>query len=191
MIRLFLILSLTFLIGCASTVKLDPGIKSKLSDGIAIEPPIRLTEWPKFYVSAVPTHWSNAQHERIKDYLAANKIDVASLVVEEFRRQINNDTNFSGLIRDDGKYRLVLTIDHFGLVKNGLSIKFKPILGVKAKMTDPLGRVVWEYSDFVTYINSDTLAFYYEDYYKDPETFRTAFTSAAKVVVSSLINNLK
>lgn len=76
---------------------------------------------------------------------------------------MNSDTNFTGLMREDGRYQLVLSIPIYGLIqKHGFHSEYKPMLGVKAQMTDPLGKVVWEYYDYVSGSNSDTLGFKYE-----------------------------
>lgn len=90
------------MIGCASTVKIDPATKSSLNDGIAINPTLQLAQKPYYHG---PEHlWgaalggvagaiiaSNGVDEptKIQNYLAAQKIDVASLVLDEFKRQAN------------------------------------------------------------------------------------------------------
>lgn len=203
--RLVLFLSMIFLIGCASTVKMDSATKSSLNDGIAITPTIQLAQKPYYHgpehlwgavlggaVGAIIASSIVDEPTKIQNYLAAEKIDVSSLVLDEFKRQLNDHADFSGRIRDDGKYRLTLSIPIYGLVqKHGFSSEYKPMLGIKAKMTDPTGKVVWEYYDYVTGKNSDTLGFAYEKYYNDSTIFRDAYASAAKVVVSFLIKDLK
>jgi|CXWL01.1.fsa_nt_gi hypothetical protein len=65
------------------------------------------------------------------------------------------------------------------------------MLGLKARMKDTEGKVIWQYYDYVTGKNGDTLGFTYENYFSHPETFRAAYASAAKVVASFVLNDLK
>lgn len=202
--QLALVSLMFFLVGCASTVKFDPTVKSKLTDGITINPTVQLAEKPYYHgpentwgmmfgpMGAAVAAAAVDDPTKIKNYLAAEKIDVRAIVLDEFKHQLNQHADFAGKIRDDGKYRLDLSILIYGLSqKNGFSSEYKPILNVKAKMIDPMGKVVWEDYDYTSPANSDTLTFTYKDYFNNPETFRAAFASAAKVVVTLLLKDLK
>jgi len=203
--KFVLVLLIALLAGCASTVKFDPAMKSRLDDGIAISPSVKLAGTPYYHgpehtwgavlggaVGAVVASSMVSEPTKIKNYLETEKIDVGAIVIEEFKRQINEHADFSSKIRDDGKYRLELEIPIYGLVqKHGFSSEYKPMLGLKARMKDTEGKVIWEYYDYVTGGNGDTLGFAYDNYFQNPETFRAAYTSAAKVVVSFVLNDLK
>lgn len=204
--RFILVFSIALLFGCASGVKLDPAMKSKLDDGVSINPSVRIIANKPSYTgpeeavavalggiigAAIVTSVMD-EPTKIKNYLKAEKIDVATLVLDEFKLQINNRPDFSGRIRDNGRYRIELAVLRYGIAqKHGFSSDYKPTLSIMAKMLDPKGKVIWSNHSYVTHLNSDTSAFTYDSYFKSPKAFRIAFASAAKVVVLDVLNDLK
>lgn len=203
--RIALFSLIIFFSGCASTIKLDAATKSKLDDGIAIIPTVKLAD-PPYYHGPAQT-WSFAlggavggtiaasmasEPAKIKNYLETEKIDVGAIVLEEFKHQINEQADFSGKFHDDGKYRIELSVPMYGITqKNGFSSEYKPILRVTSRMIAPDGNVVWESSDYVGPLNSETPAFTYKEYFGTPDNFKNAFVSASKAVVKLLISDLK
>lgn len=202
--KLILLLSITSLFGCATGVKLDPAIKSKLDDGISINTAVSLGR--PYYsgpeitipgalsgpIGAIIAEKSLDMPTKIKNYLTAEKIEVGTIVLNEFKQQLNNRSDFSGRIRDNGKYRLKLAVLMYGIAqKHAFSTEYKPILALRSNLLDSNGRVIWSDFSRASHLNSDTLAFTKDNYFEDPEAFRTAFASAAKIVVSKAINELK
>lgn len=194
-----------FFVGCASTVKIDASTKSKLDDGIAIMPAVKQADTPYYHGPAQT--WGMAlggavggaivssmasEPAKIKSYLETEKIDIGAIVLEEFKRQLNEQADFSGKVRDDGKYHIELSVPMYGITqKNGFSSEYKPILRVRSRMIAPDGNVVWESADYVGPLNSETPAFTYQEYFGTPGTFRNAFVSASKAVVKLLMSDLK
>ena len=204
--RFILILSIVFLLlGCASGVKLDPSMKSKLDDGVTISTPVKIVVKP--YYNGSEQVWGAAlggaigaivagsivdESTKIKQYLEAENIDVASIVLDEFTRQISYRSEFAGRIRDDGKYRLELEIPIYGLVvRNAFTSNYKPMLALRAKLIAPEGKIIWQNYNYVTNLNSKTPTFTYKDYFRSPEAFEAAFSSAAEIVVSLVLDDLK
>lgn len=203
--RIALFSLIIFFSGCASTIKLDAATKSKLDDGIAIVPTVKLADTPYYHgpehtwgavlggaVGAVAASIMVSEPAKIKNYLETEKIDVGAIVLEEFKRQLNEQADFSGKVRDEGKYRIELSVPVYGVTqKNGFSSEYKPILRVTSQMIAPDGNVIWESSDYVGPLNSETPAFTYKEYFGTTDNFKNAFVSASKAVVKLLISDLK
>lgn len=204
LIRWFLLFLMVFLAGCASNMKLDSTMKSRLDAGIAINPVVVIADQPYFFgrtqtwamlgggVGAAIAAVATSEPEKIKQYLEAEEIDVSSIVLEEFKRQIKNRTDFADRIRDDGKFQIQLEILMYGIsVPSGFSSDFKPVLSLRARLMDPEGAVIWKSFDWISPKNSKTNGHSYDSYFDDPETFKTAFKSAAEVVVSMVLEKLE
>ncbi len=205
LVRGFLFFLMVFLAGCASNIKLDPATKPRLDDGIAINPVVTLADQPYFHgrtqtwggalggaVGAGIAAAATSEPAKIKQYLAAEGIDVSSIVLEEFERQIKNRPGYADRIRDDGKFRLQLVIHQYGIVStNVFTSTYKPVLGLIAQLRDPTGNIIWQQSDFIANLNSRTQGYPYDHYFNTPETFKAAFQSAAEAVVSLVLEKLE
>ncbi|MBX3640454.1 MAG: hypothetical protein KF888_08065 [Nitrosomonas sp.] len=213
LVRWFLFFLMVFLAGCASNIKLDPTTKPRLDAGVAINPIVAIADQPYFFGRAqtwgialgalggpvggaigggVGATAARNEPEKIKQYLAAKGIDVSSIVLEEFTRQIKNRPDFADRIRDDGRFQMQLEILMYGIsVPSGFSSDYKPVLSLRASLMDPDGGIIWQSYDWISPKNSKTNGHPYDRYFDNPETFKTVFKSAAEIVVSLVLEKLE
>ena len=127
---------------------------------------------------------------KIKNYLSNQKIDIGTVVSSEFERQLLETPRFSGKLKEGAKTQFQLEVKRYGLIVKPYSFEYKPSLGINAKLIDESGTVIWEDSEFISGLNGNTPSYIYDDYFKSPEAFKTAFTIAAKEVVRLLIEEM-
>ncbi|HMU65158.1 MAG TPA: hypothetical protein PKD35_10800 [Nitrosomonas sp.] len=203
--RFILIVFVVMLSACATHTRLDPAMKSKLVDGIEISSQVKLSERPFYWGPEIT--WGGAlggaiggglaalavnEPEKIKSYMEAENIDLKQLVLDELKHQISERPDLAGKMREGGKYKMELEIPVYGIAqKHGFSSEYKPTLGIKAKLVAPEGKIIWEYYYSIANLNSETPAFKFNDYFKTPDTFKAAYSSAAKVVIKHILDDLK
>ena len=133
---------------------------------------------------------TQSEPAKITRYLDSQKIDIKTIVRSEFERQLLKKPRFSEKLKEAAKAQIQLEIYIYGLAVQSPSSQYKPWLAIKAKFINESGLVVWEQSEWVGNANGDTPSYTYDDYFKSPEAFKTAFASAAKEVVKLLIEEM-
>jgi hypothetical protein len=125
--------------------------------------------------------------------MKANNISVQEIVKAEFTRAATarGATKFTET-SDSADATLSLTINLHGLGRTHLlGGQLHPVLNVSATMKNPSGSVIWQRTEFITPMNAENKkSAEFEEYMKNPELLRAAFTNAATIVTKWLADKL-
>jgi hypothetical protein len=131
---------------------------------------------------------TSEERTRIANYVRDENIDIGAMVRSEFERQLLARPEFASRIKSDAPSRFVLSA-RYGLSKIGFG-GYKPYLSIHVMLIDANRVEVWKRHDYIGGLNSSTPALKYDDYFSSPETFKSAFTAAAKEVVALVLKKL-
>ena len=130
---------------------------------------------------------------RLHAVMDEHHISVPEIVAAEFARQANAATTMKLAVGNEpADARISLVVNMYGLVQSqGFGSTLYPTMNITATLTKADGTVLWKHTDFVTALNSENKEGHtIEDYLKDPELIRRAFTSGTDLVVRTLATDL-
>lgn len=130
---------------------------------------------------------------RLHAVMDEHHISVPEIVAAEFARQANAATTMKLAVGNEpADARISLVVNMYGLVQSqGFGSTLYPTMNITATLTKADGTVLWKDTDFVTALNSENKEGHtIEDYLKDPELIRRAFTSGTDLVVRTLATDL-
>jgi hypothetical protein len=195
---------LVCLAGCASTARLRETIQSStfvsVDHAVAIPSTVVFNGPGVFWAGvlggalgrAIERRQSSVP-EQIKAYLQKENINVQEILRETFLRALNNDPRFSGRIAENSSVRFELEIYMYGLEQDDImySPNYRPILGVRAKLVNADGDVLWRDREWVNVGRPENIpAVPFNAYFDTPDTFRTSFSAASDAIVRAMMKDL-
>ena len=128
---------------------------------------------------------------RIANYVKQEKIDIGAILRTEFDRQLRATTEYANWAKRGTPLRINLKY-RYGISTFMLSA-YKPLIAVAVAVYDPSGKVFWQGTDRVGALSGSgsTASMPYDAYFSSPERFKSAFEGAARVVVQSMMKQVK
>lgn len=124
--------------------------------------------------------------------LDANRIAVGDIVAAEFAKQASGATNLTFVVdARPADAQVELWVNAYGIMHaQPFGSTLYPMLNVSAVMRAPDGKVLWQATDIVGAMNPENKQGHtIEDYAKDPELLRQAFTAGGDLVAHKLADN--
>ncbi len=185
--------------GCASSKAINPHDRAAI-DSISVAKDVKMPNTPivvgseaglgvLFGVAGSVAAASESQKAGgdFSEFLKANRIDVGSIVRQQFTDQVTGDPFYGPKLSQNGTYRYELDVTSYGIVKtNTFSSHWKPVLGVRYRLVSPDGKVLAE-SAAMTPMFSDLPTFTADEMKADPQLLRRAFDEAAREVMHKLL----
>ena len=143
---------------------------------------------------AVSAGMSSNVESRIIEYQQKNNIDIKEIVKAEFIEEMASASVFD--IKSGSQSKSDATVEleiyTYGLVgKTVFSTELRPQLGVRAKLVDAHGKVLWKNYGIVGQFSSNTSVHTLEEYFSKKNTLKNAYIEAAKLVSQMLVDELK
>jgi hypothetical protein len=132
--------------------------------------------------------------EQIKAYLAKENLDVAQIARNEFIKGLQADPRFETKLAEQGNAHFELEVYRYGLSqrRNPFSPEYKAWLGIRVKLIDSSGVVLWQDRASVSRGRDDAVpAAPYAAYFEDPATFRNGFTTAARFLTQRMLREME
>ncbi len=129
--------------------------------------------------------------DQIAAYLQQNNVNVGDIARQEFIKALQADPRFGPKLADNGECHFELEVYLWGLDQHGsFSLEYLAWLGVRAKLVDASGQVLWQDKDYVTRWTEGIPAATYDAYFIDPATFRDGFTTSARIIAAGLLRKI-
>jgi hypothetical protein len=129
----------------------------------------------------------------IIETMERSEIDVGKIVFDKFREKLN-ETNIFNVVNIDcddcPKINLSVRIYGFSQI-HGFSSQLRPMLGVEGVLTDTDESILWKKYSYITNVSNKTPANTLEEYLKEPESIKVAFSIASEIVTDDLINHMQ
>jgi len=119
-------------------------------------------------------------------------IAVGDIVAAEFARQAGDATKLKFVVDSQpADAQVELWVNAYGIMHaQPFGSTLYPMLNVSAVMRTPDGKVVWQATDIVGALNAENRSGHtIDDYLKDPELLRQAFTAGGDIVAHKLADN--
>jgi hypothetical protein len=130
---------------------------------------------------------------RLHAVMDEHHISVQEILAAEFAKQANAASTMKFVVgTEPADARVSLVVNLYGIVQSqGFGTTLYPTFNITATMTRADGTVLWKDTDFLTALNSDNKEGHtIEEYLKDPELIRKAFTSGGDLTTHMLAVNL-
>jgi len=126
-----------------------------------------------------------------REYMRKNNIDISKIVVESFRRVVEEDKTFA--LAADADARLKVAINSYGFGAAGFfgGNERKPLLNVTASLVSRDGNVVWKKTEFLTNLSKLTDAYTYDQLGEKPELTVKSFEQVSVLVARQILAGMK
>jgi hypothetical protein len=125
-----------------------------------------------------------------REYMRKNNIDVSKIVLESFRRAIQEDKIF--VLADNSDAKLKLVINSYGFGASGFfgGPERKPLMNITASLVSG-GNVIWKKTEFLTNLSSLTQAYTYDQLGQNPELTVKSLQQIADLVSRQILAEFK
>jgi len=128
---------------------------------------------------------------QIKAYLAEENIDVAQIARIEFLNGLRADPRFATRLSEKGDAHFELEVYRYGLSQRStFSSEYGVWLGIRAKLINPSGTVIWQDRTSVSGRDDAAPAVPYPAYFDDPATFRDSLATAARFLTQKMLRKM-
>jgi len=126
-----------------------------------------------------------------REYMRKNNIDISRIVVESFKRVIEEDKTFA--LGADADTKLKLAVNSYGFGVAGLfgGNERRPMLNVTASLVSSSGNVLWKKTDFITNLSKLTQAYTYDQLAENPQLTAKSFEQVSVLLSRQLLSGLK
>ena len=192
--------------GCASTTQLTAENHQKITN-IYIEQAVKIPETAYYYgpeqgvgvvfgpVGMIIAQSVETNDELIAKYMKENDVDIGRISRNAVEKLLINNPKFASkkLVTEKDKADSVLKVEVavYGLSQtHGFSSVYRPQLGIKARLEDQQGIVLWEDYEFVTAMNDGVHAIEFKEYFEDPNNMKVRYEKAAELVMDMMAEDL-
>jgi len=126
-----------------------------------------------------------------REYMRKNNIDISKIVLESFKRVIEEDKSFA--LGADADTKLKLAINSYGFGAAGFmgGSERRPLINITASLVSSAGNVVWKKTDYITNLSKLTQAYTYEQLAENPQLTIKSFEQASVLVSRQILAGLK
>jgi hypothetical protein len=192
--------------GTVGTVPIDDGARTRLHV-VSVNPVVKLPKditylGPKEMAAmmlggpliggAIANNIASGPKAALLAELDTSKIAVGDIVAAEFAKQASSATDLKFVV--DGQAadaQVELWVNAYGIMHaQPFGSTLYPLLNVSAVMRAPDGKILWQATDIVGATSPENKQGHtIEDYLKDPELLRQAFTTGGDLVGHKLADN--
>jgi hypothetical protein len=198
------LLVLTLLTGCASTVPLTKPVRESIRS-VSINKEVKVADNMSYYGPgqglgplfgligyAIAEAVSRGPSAKLNAAMQEGQIDLAQIVREQFESELVRAGIFPAIVAEARDAEIRLEVREFGFAQPFDPLdRLKPILRVLGSLTRTDGTVLWKKDEHVTNRNEQTPDHTLEEYLQNSQITREAFTVAAKIVASGLVSDLR
>ena len=126
-----------------------------------------------------------------REYMRKNNIDISKIVLESFKRVIEEDKTLA--LGADADTKLKLAINSYGFGAAGFmgGNERKPLINITASLVSSTGKVVWKKTDYITNLSKLTQAYTYDQLAENPQLTIKSFEQASVLVSRQILAGLK
>ena len=126
-----------------------------------------------------------------REYMRKNNIDISKIVLESFKRVIEEDKTFA--LGVDAETKLKLAINSYGFGAAGFmgGNERKPLINITAALVSSTGKVVWKKTDYITNLSKLTQAYTYDQLAENPQLTIKSLEQASVLVSRQILAGLK
>lgn len=180
--------------GCAgpmSTITLAPESEQRLRT-TTISPEVKVGPFvyfgPELAIPFAGPALNREEGRKLHVQLQQHGINVGEIVRTAFVKQLRARPEWAvTLVDEGGDATFHIEIRDYGVAARGFYWTGPgfPFVAVIARLNDSKG-IVWQRSERVTHLSDQTTSYSIEEYFRNADAARTAFESAAEVVVGKL-----
>ena len=203
-----ILLSLTLLTGCASSVPLTKPVRESIRS-VSINKQVKVADTMSYVgpeaglgalfgligygVAAALARGPKAQ---LTAAMQAGQIDLAQIVREQFETELVGAGIFPAIVSEPGDGEIKLEVRSFGFAQSFASPddpldRLKPVLLVEGSLSRTDGTILSKKDEGVGNRTKQSPGHTLEEYVQNPQLMREAFTVAAKIVAGGLVRNLR
>ena len=126
-----------------------------------------------------------------RSYMRKNNIDISKIVLEAFKRAVQEGNVLA--LADNSDTRLRLEINTYGFGAAGFfgGNERKPMLNVTASLVSSGANVVWKKTGFITNLSSATTAYTYDQLGGDPQLTVKSLEQVSTLLSRQILADLK
>ena len=192
-----------FLLGCAGagnaqTAQQDPSSIRRITiDSEVSQPEIPLIQSPGNFKAFMIGGGIGAAVDQkeagkaFREYMRRNNIDISKIVLEAFKRAIQEGNILALTDSSDTKLKLVINTYGFGASGFFGGNERKPMLNVTASLVANGTNVVWKKTDFISNLSGSTTAYTYDQLGADPQLTVKSLEQVSALLSRQILSDLK
>jgi hypothetical protein len=126
-----------------------------------------------------------------REYMRKNDIEVSKIVLESFRRAIEEDKTFTLGEAADAKLRLAVNSYGFGVAGFFGGDERRPMMNVTAALVSSGGDVLWKKTVYITNLSKQTDAHTYDQLATDPQLTVKSFEQVSVLVSRQVLAEMR
>jgi hypothetical protein len=126
-----------------------------------------------------------------REYMRKNNIDISKIVLESFKRVIEEDKTFALGANGDGKLKLAINSYGFGVAGLFGGDERRPLINITASLVSNDGNVVWKKTEYITNLSKLTEAYTYDQLAGNPQLVMKSFQQASVLVSRQIVSASK
>jgi len=188
-----------FLLGCAANAGAQDAssIKRIAIDPEISQPDIPLIQSPgnsKAFMLAGGIGAAVDQQsagKAFREYMRKNNIDVSKIVLESFKRAVEEDKTFALGANPDAKLKLAINSYGFGVAGLFGGDERRPLINITALLVANDGTVVWKKTEYITNLSKLTEAYTYDQLGGNPQLAAKSLQQASLLVSRQILSASK
>ena len=193
--------------GCASTTKLSKKDSEYIAK-IYVNDEVKIPDTAYYSgpeqgfgavfgaIGALATSAVETKDDLIASYMDENNIDIGEISKQAVKSALLSAPSFADktVVSNASEADTFFSVEvvTYGIGQtSGFSSVYRPLLGIKAKLTDSSNRVIWEDYEFISPMNDGVDTIEFKAYFKDPENMRSRYKKAAELVASFMVKDLE
>jgi hypothetical protein len=126
-----------------------------------------------------------------REYMQKSNIDISKIVLESFKRVIEEDKPFA--LGADADARLKVSINTYGFGVAGMfgGDSRRPLMNITASLVSNGGNVVWKKTDYITNLSKLTDAYTYDQLAQNPQLTIKSFEQVSILLSRQILSDLK
>ena len=202
--RLISIALLLFLAGCASTPRLDPGVRGQFT-AAKISSPVSVPT-SMYYLGpgsgvgmmfgaiggAITAAANLSPGEQLRQFALSNDIHIDEIVKEEAIKAFQQSGKLN-LTDADGPNvaTLRISVPMYGFtIPTGFSSDLVPIVSIKCELVDANGKVIWSANDMTNALGNPAKGRTPDEFRADPKLIEESWRIAAKSIMADIVSHM-
>lgn len=142
---------------------------------------------------AIANSGAETNEEILALTMQEHDISLSKIALDEFIRQLNSSSDLKPKLTNssDADATFKVAVFRWGLrAKSPFSAKIKPVVGVRIRLVDDEGTILWQMMQQVTEMNGDVEGYKFGEFLENPEILRAEFTKAIQIAMNRMGSNL-
>jgi len=126
-----------------------------------------------------------------REYMRKNNIDISKIVLESFKRVIEEEKTFALGADEDAKLKLTINTYGFGVAGFFGGNERKPVINITASLVSGAGDIVWKKTDYITNLSKLTQAYTYDQLAENPQLTVKSFAQVSVLLSRQILSDWK